>query len=212
MPRRKLIESKENPYHLTLRTNNRDWFDLPMPVVWDIMERYLHFVHHAFATHVHAFVLMSNHLHLIARFPNGGLADAMQYFGRETSRSIGYATDRINHVWGGRYYRSEIRGFHHYMNVYKYVYRNPVEAGITGTVESYPYSTLPGLLGLRRLLIPVAEDTLLFGDPVWSLAWLNTAPRPDDRESMRRALRRLEFGFLKDKHTNADHPLCTRLY
>ena len=211
MPRAKLIESTINPYHLSMRCNNREWFKLPMEEVWDIMQRYLHFVSHAFNARIHAFVLMANHYHLIARFPDGGLANTMQYFNRETSRSIANATGRINHVYGGRYWRSEILGYHHFMNVYKYVLRNPVEVGAAESVQAFPYSTLAGLLGSRHLLIPVEEDTLLFGDPEENLRWLNQAPDPEYRKAMKRGLRRLQFTLPKDKN-GVDHPLCSVRY
>ncbi len=71
-------------------------------------------------------------------------------------------------------------------------------AGLVNRVEDYPYSTLRGILGFQKILIPVADDTLLFGDGVQShLSWLNTKPEKEAYESVKRALKHLEFKLPK---------------
>jgi hypothetical protein len=83
------------------------------------------------------------------------------------------------------------------MNAYKYIYRNPVRAGLCERVEDYPFSTISGLVGNSRLLFPVVEDTLLFNPTFqWStLDWLNTAPKDGHEEQIRKALKRSVFTF-----------------
>lgn len=194
MPRSPLTVDVEKPYHLTARTNNRDWFNLPMEVVWQIMSNYLRFTSFAFRSQIHSFVLMSNHFHLLATFPDGSLASFMQYFMRETSRSIANESGRINHIYGARYYRSRIPNDHHFANVYKYVYRNPVEAGVAKHVLDYPYSTLHGMLGFSVLDIPITSDHLVFnGDLEKHISWLNTSPTEASRTDIRTALRKETF-------------------
>jgi hypothetical protein len=87
------------------------------------------------------------------------------------------------------------------MNTYKYIYRNPVRAKICNDVVEYPYSTLHGLLGLRRMIIPMAEDTLLFKGELDEshLLWLNTPSIAEHEDEMRRALRRSVFKLPKTK-------------
>jgi putative transposase len=142
MPRNPFSFSFDHYYHLSARTNNQDWFSLPIGEVWEIMSNYLHFIHHAFGVRIGSFVLMNNHFHLIARFPEGTLSESLQYFMRETSRSIAHSSSRTNHVYGARVFRSRIESTHHLRNVYKYVYRNPVEVGLADRAEGYRYSTL----------------------------------------------------------------------
>ena len=120
-----------------------------------------------------AWVLMNNHFHLLVSTPDANLDRAMNYLMRETSRVIGWRAGRINQVYGGPYNWSVLMSQHYYLNAYKYVYRNPVEAGLATAVENYKFSTLPGLLGAQLLVIPVEDDEILFSDANQKLAWLN---------------------------------------
>ena len=209
MPRKIFIQNPENPYHISARSNNRDWFALPMDEVWFIFGRFLYLLHHAYGVEIYAFVLMNNHFHLLARFPMGNLIKAMQYFMRETSRCIAFESERINHVYGGRFFRCEIGSFHYFTHTYKYVYRNPVEARLCNFAEEYPYSTLNGLIGKTPLLIPMQPDTLLFenGGVEQTLTWLNRRPPQEEKEMIRKALRKNEFKLAKKRSTEKPHPL-----
>ena len=137
MGRKIFIESCISPFHISARSNNKDWFSLPMNVVWEIMENQLYFMVNAFGVQIHSFVLMGNHFHLLASTPRANLSLAMQHFMRETSRHIGYRSGRINKIWGARFYRCELKTYHSYVNTYKYVYQNPLKAGLSKSVELY---------------------------------------------------------------------------
>lgn len=88
------------------------------------------------------------------------------------------------------------------MNTYKYVYRNPVRAGLVELCEDWPYSTLHGLLGKSHLAIPLLEDSLLFDGSknLEILNWLNRGKLEDEIE-IGRALRKSEFEFVRS-HQN----------
>jgi putative transposase len=195
------------PYHLTSRCNNRDWFQLPMPLVWSIMSDYLYFIHHSYELSIHSFVLMSNHFHLLATPQQENLAAAMNYFLRETSRVIGHESGRINKIWGAPYHKTRIMTQLLYLHTYKYIYRNPVEAGVCVRVEDYPYSTLQGLLGIAPCTIPLADDHVLMSDPEKCLAWLNRSYKNGVRGQIRRALKKREFTLPKVRSGCAPHLL-----
>ena len=205
MPRAKVARQFDFPLHVGGRCINREWFNIPMDDVWNIMSEQLLFIHHAFAVKTLAFVLMSNHFHLIVRTPGGNLSEAMCWFMRETSRALTRAGNRINMTWGGPHFRSVIGTPHYFLNAYKYVYHNPIAAGICDDVLSYPYSTLPGLLGRQSLLVPVDEDLTLFCDVGGTLDWLNTKPNPEYWEVVGRALKKREFKL--SKIDSRPHPL-----
>lgn len=179
---------------------------MKMEDVWTIMSDYLYFISHAYNFRIHAFVLMQNHYHLLGSAPLGYLSPAMQYFLAQTSRQITKCAGRINHTWRARFFRCEIQTEHYYMHAYKYFYRNPVEAGVCERVEDYQFSTIPGLLGQRKLIIPVHSDDTLFSDISGTLDWLNTPTNPDYRDVIRRALRRSKFKLPRDKNGKL-HPL-----
>jgi REP element-mobilizing transposase RayT len=199
MPRPLFINHTDLPYHITARCINRDWFSLDKDFVWDVMTRHLYFLHIGFNIKIHAFVLMSNHFHMIARSPDANLSAAMRYFMLETSRELTFASDRINMTYGGRFHRSLLSNQHHYHHAYKYLYRNPVMAGMCTRVEDYKYSSLPGLLGERWLDVPIAEDhnwESLYSRAE-TLLWLNKSPHEEAIEAVRRALKKPTFTLPK---------------
>jgi len=176
------------------------------------MEDYLFFIHHAYEIEICAFVLMSNHFHLLVQSPQANLSQAMHYFMRETSRRIAYDARITNHLYGSTYHPTLIRGPHHYLSAYKYVYRNPVRAQLCEKVEDYPFSTLAGLLGQQKLNIPMAEDRTLFRSVECTLEWMNTEPQPEHTEEIQRALRRPEFTHSKIGPSRKPHDLESSRY
>lgn len=175
------------------------------------MSDYLYFLRSAFDVRIHAFVLMSNHFHLLAAFPRSNLSDAMEYFMRETSRGIARESDRLNHVYGSRVFRSRLSSDYAFQNVYKYVYQNPVQAGLCKKVEDYPYSTLHGLLGRARALVPVEEDRLLFDEGVGrTLSWLNESLTDEHHQALRKGLQKPDFKLPRDPRTGRHHVLETK--
>ena len=166
------------------------------------MSCYLSIINVGFQVQIHSFVLMSNHFHFIASFPEANLSQAMQYFMQQTSRHISASAGHINQIYGNRVFRSELSSHRHFENVYKYVYRNPVEAGLSLNVEDYEYSTLHGLIGSSHLRVPVIEDTILFEEKfsLENLKWLNTPTSEKHRIDMKNALRKPQFKLRKINH------------
>ena len=166
-----------------------------MSVVWEIMTRHLYFISHAFNLRIHAFVLMPNHIHLIVRAPDGNISAAMAYFNTSTAKELCKESGRINHIYGSRFHRTVITSPLYYMHAYKYVYRNPVTAGLCQNVEDYPYSSINGLLGKTWLEVPVQEDDNWgsLNSRESTLEWLNSAPPKEHLELVRIGLKKSEF-------------------
>jgi len=190
-----------SPYHVTARCINREWFNVPLAEVWPLMEDYLFFIANAYKLQIYSFVLMANHFHLIVKSPNKNLGEAMNYFMRETSRALGKRAGRINQTYGSRFHRTLLSKDLHFHYAYKYVYRNPVKAGIVEAVENYRYSTLSGLLGKSSLHIPIPEDPILFGNRGVenTLKWLNSDPPNKVEDDVKKAMRRGLFKFSSEK-------------
>ncbi len=212
MPRKVLALTSQFPYHISARCLNKEWFDIPLREVWKIFEEYLHFIHFSFNIDIHAFVLMSNHFHLLVRAPEGNLSQAMNYFMRETSRQIGYSAGRINQTYGGRFLRSQIQSHHYYLNAYKYIYRNPIEAGVCEKAEEYKFSSLGLLVGKSKSIIPIVEDITLFSDVEGTLNWINTGQEKEVYEVLRKAMRKKVMEFAIDRLRQRPHFLTTVLY
>ncbi|MCB9026987.1 MAG: transposase [Bdellovibrionaceae bacterium] len=207
MPRPKAILQNEFPYHVSARCINKEWFHIPMENVWDIFCRQLTYISWVYDAKVHAFVLMNNHFHLLVSTPRSNLSEIMANFMKETSRQINGVTGRINQTYGSRHFRSIIASQHYYLHAYKYVYRNPVAAGITERCETYKFSSLNFLIGKTFVGFPVVEDNTLFSDIEGTLIWLNSNPDADDWITVGNAMRKSKFQIAKDKSTKRPHRL-----
>ncbi len=181
-----------------------------MDQVWMCFTDQLYFVQRAFGLRIRGYVLLHNHFHMILSAPDANLPEAMRYFVRELSRSVGKASCRINHVFGNRYHRSALNNDMYYFHAYKYLFRNPVEAGLCDRVERYRYSSLPGTLGMWPARVLLEEDTVLFDDVERQLEWLNTSYKPENKDAIRKALKRSQFSFARDKKGRVS-PLETML-
>lgn len=206
MGRKPFICHTEFPYHITARCINRDWFAVELPDVWSIMTTHLRFISFAFNIRIHAFILMSNHFHLIAHAPDGNLSEAMRFFMSESGRDLRALSTRVNCTYGTRFHRSLISSPHYYLHAYKYLYQNSVQAGICERVEDYKYSSLPALLGQAPFDLPIYDDFnwSSFDSRVQTLKWLNQEPRETEWLVVERSLRRPTFKLPKDnKHPHS---------
>lgn len=194
MPRPLLIRSETHPYHVTSRCNNKEFFPIPLDEVWELMLKQLHQEVKEQSLCVHAFVLMGNHFHLLCHTPKGNLDQIMQRLLRTTSVKINIRNKAINHVWGGRYKWSLIESQTHYFQVYRYIYQNPLRAGICNRVEEYPYSTLkPNPLPMHTFI------PLSFGGVEGELHWLNERYDKEDLELIKLGLRKSQFDVSQRK-------------
>jgi REP element-mobilizing transposase RayT len=207
MPRPKRILSPDLPYNISARCRNKQWFDIPMPQVWDIFQENLYLIKILYGVRIHSFVLMSNHYHLLVTDPEMNLSKFMRYLQTHTSLEISKRAGRINQTYGQRYFASRVDSYHYFLHAYRYNYRNPVDAGIVKNVEEYPFSALNGLLGNSKVLIPLNEDSLLFNDVEGSLKWLNTPYEKGDRELLRRSFRKARFQLPKGDREGNPHRL-----
>jgi putative transposase len=209
MARNKVSMQAEFPYHVTARCINQDWFSVPLDQVWIFMSEQLYFVQRAFEVKVIAFVLMNNHFHLLIQTPSSNLDQAMRWFMRETSRSLTAAGNRDNQTYGGRYFRSILSTDLYLLHAYKYVYLNPIRAGLVDHILDYPFSSLPCVLGLRPLPFAIHDD-LLISSTAETLSWLEHIPSRENSESVRKALRRriFQLGKIRTKL----HPLEVEMF
>lgn len=155
MPRLQMIRTAEHPYHVTLRSNNREWFDLPMPLIWAFCEQAAHEAHRIHPVSIEAFVLMSNHYHMLVWTPDCNLDQFMFEFNLRLSKFIRRETGRINRIFGGRYKWSLVTDQKYYQVVLSYIYQNPLVVGLVDRCEDYPFSTLFYVLRHQKMGMPI---------------------------------------------------------
>jgi putative transposase len=178
---------------VTIRCNNKDWFDLPLSVVWEICLKGLKRAHHVVPVDIQAFVLMSNHYHLLIWTPNADLDKFMFEFNRFLSLEIRTQTGRINRIFGDRYKWSLIQNDSYYFTVEKYIYQNPLAAKIVSRCEDYPYSTLYYVVKNLSFSVPLKqlERESLISENYLNL--INTSSNELDRTVWSKALLKPQF-------------------
>lgn len=197
MPRKNLIRTNLFPYHITTRTHNKEWFDIPIQEVWKMCFFALKRAHHKYPVEIISFVLMSNHYHLIIKTPNKDIDTFMYEFNKTLSLLIRTRSSRINSVFGGRYKWCLIRSQTYLYNCYRYVYQNPIRANLCTKVESYPYSSLYYIVNNKRFSVPL-HDCFGFKDQ-FGLTWLNQHIQSEELTLLRKGLKTSEFKDLKSR-------------
>lgn len=209
MARPRHIPCSEYPYHIAARSSNRERYPISLDEIWKIYCNFLWLTHLKYELHIHAFVLMPNHFHMLAATPNANLSEAMNYFISQSSKEINRAAYRINQIQGTRFFRSLIKSSHYYSHAYKYVYRNPVKAGLSNKVENYRYSTLQMFCGLQSFDLPLEPDRELMSDIDSTLKWLNKRPTDSHWLEIKRALKHSEFKLKAHRHSREKSHLHT---
>ena len=95
-----------------------------------------------FDLQIHAYVLMTNHVHLLAT-PNGAdsISAAMQAIGRRYVPYFNQRYERTGALFEGRYRSTFVATESYLMTCMRYIELNPVRAGLSATPDSYRWSS-----------------------------------------------------------------------
>ncbi len=196
MPRLPRIMSPGLPQHLVQRGNNRE---LCFFAESDYLA-YLHWLERAARTYrvsVHAYVLMPNHVHLLATpGVEGGISKMMQYLGRHYVQYINKTYHRSGTLWERRFLASLIESECCLLSLYRYIESNPVRAGLVAAPEQYRWSSARTHVAPQRETLLVDHDLYLrLGDTpqVRAQAYLESSRKPLEEEMLaeiRHAIRR----------------------
>ena len=100
---------------------------------------------------VHAYALMTNHVHLLVTpGREGAIGALMQYLGRHYVHYINKKYRRSGTLWERRYRACLIETETYLMQVYRYIDLNPVRAGLVAQAPDYRWSSARMNLGLQR--------------------------------------------------------------
>ena len=129
------------PHHLVVRGNNRvDIFRKSADRLF-----FLECLEHAsvdYGLTVHAYVLMSNHVHLLA---TGREPDSAAQFFRSTGvryvRYFNRENERTGTLWEGRFWSNIVQEDHYLLNCMRYIEMNPVRAGMVDRPGAFYWSS-----------------------------------------------------------------------
>ena len=128
---------------------------------------------------IHAYVLMTNHVHLLVTpYTENSIGRMMQMLGRYYVQYFNYCYKRTGTLWEGRYKATLIDTEAYLMTCMRYIEQNPVRAtGMVNHPAEYPWSSYRyNALGqVDELVTPHALYNTL-------------GPRPEDRQTAYRQL------------------------
>lgn len=129
------------PLHVIQRGNNRE----PMFVGDADFRHYLWCLEEAAELHrltIHAYVLMTNHIHLLATPANeSSLPKTMQSVGRRYVQYFNYSYGRTGTLWEGRYRSTVIDSDAYLLTCMRYIELNPVRAAMVMHPGDYRWSS-----------------------------------------------------------------------
>lgn len=129
------------PHHVIQRGNNRQAI-FSSNVDYQTLLALLDENARKFGVALHAYVLMTNHFHLLATPSNNdGLPQMMQAVGRRYVRYFNDRQARSGTLWEGRYRSTLIETERYLLACMVYIDLNPVRAGLCRHAADYPWSS-----------------------------------------------------------------------
>ena len=167
MARQPRLDVPGIPRHVVQRGNDRQ---ICFAAGADYL-RYLQELREASSRHdcaVHAYVLMTNHVHLLVTpATTGAISRMMQAVGRRYVGSFNARYRRTGTLWEGRFKAALVDTDRYLLTCYRYIELNPVRAQMTTDPADYPWSSYHhNALGQATPLItPHEQYTLLATTP-----------------------------------------------
>ncbi len=140
MPRKPRLHYPGAVYHVILRGNSGQ------DVFFDAGDRTRFFLLlqesvERFEYRIHAFCLMTTHLHLAIQVGDVPLSRIMQNIGFRYTQFINRKYERAGHLFQGRYKALMIDADSYLLELIRYIHLNPVRAGMVRRPEEYPWSS-----------------------------------------------------------------------
>ena len=152
MPRTARITLPNHPHHVVQRGHNRQ------PVFYSRSDRLAYLsnlveLKHELSCQVHAFCLMTNHVHLVVDpgFESESLGRFIQRLAIRHTMRLNKKHGRSGTLWEGRYRSSPVRSDRYLLACCRYVELNPVRAKLVKTPFEYAWSSCRAKIGLEQL-------------------------------------------------------------
>jgi REP element-mobilizing transposase RayT len=174
----KKLKLRGSLFHVIGRSSDKKPFRIELHKLWQIFSIQLNILSLSHQIRVHSFVLMGNHFHLLLSGENAKEPVMTEIFKHSVNQMAG-------EIIFDEFLTTEIKNSVYYQYSYKYIYRNPVSAGLCSRVEDYPFTSLRNVLGQSRDTFMIFDNMNLIQDPVRVLRWLNQpSPYPPEIEEL----------------------------
>ena len=190
MARRPRFSLVDFPLHVVQRGNDRrDCFFEERD--YNVYLKYLREGCGRYGVQVHAYVLMTNHVHLmLTPLVVGAVSRMMGLLGARYVRYVNRTRNRTGTLWEGRYHASLVECDRHLLATCRYIDLNPVRAGLVSRVSDYRWSSYGALAGLRHDPFVTPHSALAqLGAPTSDayVRWCHQGDRDSDLTALRDA-------------------------
>ena len=98
----------------------------------------------------HAYCLMGNHYHLLARTPEANLQRIMRHINGLYTQYYNRTEGRDGPLFRGRYKAILVEAPAYWTQLSRYIHRNPVEANMVKRLDQYRWSSYPAYIGKHK--------------------------------------------------------------
>jgi putative transposase len=126
---------------------------------------------------LHAWVLMSNHYHLLIETPEVGLSRGMKWLNQMYAEAFNRRHVRVGHLFQGRFKSILVERERHLLALVRYIVLNPVRAQMVARAEDYRWSNYRATAGL--------EPAPPWLEVLWTLARFGTPSTARARQEYR---------------------------
>jgi len=146
-------------YHITTRGNERKKI-FHSKTDYDKFKEYIKSAQDKYRFILHAYVLMSNHVHFLIETPEGNLSRVMHAIIGSYTTYFNKKRQRSGHLFQGRYKSILIEKDSYLLELSRYIHLNPVRAKIVEKPEDYPFSSYRSYIASNSEVI-VLRDLIL---------------------------------------------------
>ncbi len=149
MPRRARKTGVTGVYHVMLRGINRNVIfhdDQDFSKFIKVLELQAHpddgkGIEREPSCYIHAYCLMSNHVHLLVQEHEKELSELMKSIGISYVSYVNKRYDRCGPLFQDRFLSEPVDDVGYFVNLLKYIHQNPLKAGIVSSLDEYPWSS-----------------------------------------------------------------------
>ena len=180
MPRAARIKSSTGIYHIITRgINQQNIFssDDDYERLLNTLSRYCR----KSSCEIYAYCLMDNHIHLLFKEGQEPLATTMKRIDTSYVYYYNWQYNRKGHLFQDRYKSEPVEYDAYFLTVLRYIHLNPIKAGITDDLASYPYSSYREYTNRANLINPIFALNMFHQDKDQAIEeFINFHYQPND--------------------------------
>ena len=189
MPRKPRVHFPGAIYHSILRGNNRRnifFSDEDRQKFYSLLEEGVS----RFAYRIHAFCLMTNHIHLAIEISDIPISKIMQNLAFRYAQWINKKFNQVGHLFQGRYKAILVQNQSQLVDLCRYIHLNPIKAKMVENLDDYPWSSHLTYLGKEQLSWVITTEVLSlisqsFSNNVNYLEFIKNSPQSqEDKKPM----------------------------